>query len=140
MTSEVGSPLQIHLPIITPQAMRAIKAPPYGSLKAPYSRTGKHPRHCCGSMESVRLSVLYLFAFANGSPFHSRIREKCPQACRFICSFCPIALTIHQLIDHPGYRIRLERRIGSRCLLFLRFQGRQKARCPRLTFFSYHPT
>ena len=68
-TSEIGSPLQIHLPIITPQAMLAMKALPYGSLKALHSRTGKHPGHCCGSTESVRLSVLYLFAFANGSPF-----------------------------------------------------------------------
>jgi hypothetical protein len=68
-TSEIGSPLQIHLSIITPQAMLAMKAPPYGLLKAPHSRTGKHPGHCCGSMESVRHSVLYLFASANVSPF-----------------------------------------------------------------------
>jgi len=67
--SEIGSPLQIHLSITTPQAMLTTKAPPYGSLKVPYSRTGKHPGHCYGSTENVQLPVLYLFALANGSPF-----------------------------------------------------------------------
>jgi hypothetical protein len=101
-TTEAGSLPQIHLSITTPQARLTTKAPPYGSLKAMHSWTGKHPGYCRGFMESVQSPGLYSFPLANGPPFPQQDPGKVSRGLSLPYSYSYIILTIHQLIDIEG--------------------------------------